>query len=144
MGFMSEAHQDAKSVDIDLQLRWSDEDALGHVNNARVVTLMEEARLRWTQPRSNSGRFQYGTVVASMKVDYLRPLYYQPNMIVRLSVVRIGTKSFTLRHVGIQDGEPIFDGTSIMVPLAEDGKSSRAINELERAWLESAFVASDA
>lgn len=144
MGCMSEAHQDAKSVDIDLQLRWSDEDALGHVNNARVVTLMEEARLRWTQPRSNSGRFQYGTVVASMKVDYLRPLYYQPNMIVRLSVVRIGTKSFTLRHVGIQDGEPIFDGTSIMVPLAEDGKSSRAINELERAWLESAFVASDA
>ena len=137
---MSEAHEGSKSIDIDLQLRWSDEDALGHVNNARVVTLMEEARLRWTQPRSDSGRFQYGTVVASMQVDYLRPLYYQPNMIVRLSVVRIGTKSFTLRHVGIQDGEPVFDGTSIMVPLAEDGKSSRAINEVERAWLESAFI----
>lgn len=137
---MSEAHEGNKSVDIDLQLRWSDEDALGHVNNARVVTLMEEARLRWTQPRSDSGRFQYGTVVASMQVDYLRPLYYQPNMIVRLSVVRIGTKSFTLRHVGIQDGEPVFDGTSIMVPLAEDGKSSRAMNEVERAWLESAFI----
>ena len=141
---MSEAHEGNKSVDIDLQLRWSDEDALGHVNNARVVTLMEEARLRWTQPRSDSGRFQYGTVVASMQVDYLRPLYYQPNMIVRLSVVRIGTKSFTLRHVGIQDGEPVFDGTSIMVPLAEDGKSSRAMNEVERAWLESAFIAADA
>lgn len=140
MGCMSEAHEGNKSVDIDLQLRWSDEDALGHVNNARVVTLMEEARLRWTQPRSDSGRFQYGTVVASMQVDYLRPLYYQPNMIVRLSVVRIGTKSFTLRHVGIQDGEPVFDGTSIMVPLAEDGKSSRAMNEVERAWLESAFI----
>lgn len=140
MGFMSEAHQDAKSVDIDLQLRWSDEDALGHVNNARVVTLMEEARLRFTQPRSDSGRFPFGTVVASMKVDYLRPLYYQPNMIVRLSVVRIGTKSFTLRHVGIQDGAPVFDGTSVMVPLAEDGKSSRAINELERTWLESSYV----
>lgn len=144
MGFMSQEQERAKSVDIDLQLRWSDEDALGHVNNARVVTLMEEARLRWTQPRSNSGRFRYGTVVASMKVDYLRPLYYQPNLVVRLSVVRIGTKSFTLRHVGIQDGSPVFDGTSIMVPLAEDGKSSRALNDVERGWLESAFVAAEA
>ncbi|PQZ95134.1 thioesterase [Arthrobacter sp. MYb227] len=140
---MSESHEDAQSVDIDLQLRWSDEDALGHVNNARVVTLMEEARLRFTQPRSDSGRFPFGTVVASMKVDYLRPLYYQPNMIVRLTVVRIGTKSFTLRHVGVQDGATVFDGTSVMVPLAEDGKSSRAINELERTWLESAFVAAN-
>lgn len=141
---MSEACEGNKSVDIDLQLRWSDEDALGHVNNARVLTLMEEARLRWTQPRGNSGRFQHGTVVASLTVDYLRPLYYQPNMIVRLSVVRIGTKSFTLRHVGFQDGEPAFDGTSVMVPLAEDGKSSRALDEVERAWLESAYVPAEA
>lgn len=143
MGCMSEVNEGATGVDIDLQLRWSDEDALGHVNNARVVTLMEEARLRWTQPRSKSGRFPYGTVVASLKVDYLRPLYYQPNMVVRLSVERIGNKSFTLRHVGIQDGVPVFDGTSVMVPLAEDGKSSRAINEVERAWLESAYESAD-
>ena len=127
-------------VDMELHLRWSDEDALGHVNNARIVTLMEEARIRWTQPRGDSGRFPFGTVVASLKLDYLRPLHYQPTMIIQLSVVRIGTKSFSLRHVGIQDGVPVFDGTSVMVPLAEDGKSSRAINDLERVWLESAFV----
>ncbi|GAA1883384.1 thioesterase family protein [Paeniglutamicibacter psychrophenolicus] len=131
-------------IDMELQLRWSDEDALGHVNNARVVTLMEEARIRWTQPRSKSGRFPHGTVVASLKLDYLRPLYYQPTMVIQLSVVRIGTKSFSLRHVGIQDGFPVFDGVSVMVPLAEDKTSSRAINDLERAWLESAFVAADA
>lgn len=131
-------------IDMELQLRWSDEDSLGHVNNARVVTLMEEARIRWTRPRSDSGRFPFGTVVASLKLDYLRPLYYQPTMVIQLSVVRIGTKSFSLRHVGIQDGLPVFDGTSVMVPLAEDSVSSRAINDLERAWLESAFVAADA
>ncbi|WP_374700315.1 acyl-CoA thioesterase [Arthrobacter sp. JCM 19049] len=33
-------------TDIEIQLRWSDEDKLGHVNNARIVTLMEEARVR--------------------------------------------------------------------------------------------------
>ena len=32
--------------EFEMQLRWSDQDALGHVNNARVITLMEEARIR--------------------------------------------------------------------------------------------------
>ncbi len=131
-------------IDIELQLRWSDEDALGHVNNARIVTLMEEARLRWTQPRGKSGRFPFGTVVASLKLDYLRPLHYQPTMLIQLSVVRIGTKSFTLRHVGFQDGQRVFDGTTVMVPLAEDKISSRALNDIERAWLESAFTEANA
>lgn len=146
MGGMSENNTAGAGVpvDMELQLRWSDEDALGHVNNARIVTLMEEARIRWTQPRGDSGRFPFGTVVASLKLDYLRPLYYRPTMVIQLSVVRIGTKSFSLRHVGIQDGVPVFDGTSVMVPLAEDKVSSRALNDLERVWLESAFVAVDA
>ena len=146
MGVMSENTPvgSAVPVDIELQLRWSDEDALGHVNNARIVTLMEEARLRWTQPRGKAGRFPHGTVVASLRLDYLRPLHYQPTMVIQLSVVRIGTKSFSLRHVGIQDGQRVFDGTTVMVPLAADGVSSRALNELERAWLESALVEANA
>ncbi len=146
MGFMSENNGAGTKapIDIELQLRWSDEDALGHVNNARIVTLMEEARLRWTLPRGKSGRFPHGTVVASLRLDYLRPLYYQPTMIIQLSVVRIGTKSFSLRHVGIQDGQRVFDGTTVMVPLAEDGLSSRALNDLECGWLESAYVEANA
>lgn len=127
-------------IEMEVELRWSDIDGLGHVNNARVVTLMEEARVRWTRPRGPAGRFPHGTVVASLKLDYLRPLYYQPSMIIQLSVVRIGTKSFSLRHQGFQDGHPVFDGTSVMVPLAEDQLSSRALNDLERAWLESALI----
>ncbi|MFL4473343.1 acyl-CoA thioesterase [Paeniglutamicibacter sp. MACA_103] len=140
---MSENHAAVTKapIDIELQLRWSDEDALGHVNNARIVTLMEEARLRWTQPRGKAGRFPFGTVVASLQLDYLRPLYYQPTMTIQLSVVRIGTKSFSLRHVGFQDGAPVFDGTTVMVPLAEDGLSSRPLSDLERSWLEGAVAA---
>ena len=146
MGVMSENTPvgSAVPVDIELQLRWSDEDALGHVNNARIVTLMEEARLRWTRPRGKAGRFPHGTVVASLRLDYLRPLHYQPTMLIQLCVVRIGTKSFSLRHVGLQDGQPVFDGTTVMVPLCEDKVSSRALNNRERAWLESALVEANA
>lgn len=36
-------------TDITLALRWSDQDANGHLNNARIVTLMEESRVRFTR-----------------------------------------------------------------------------------------------
>ena len=31
----------------DVPVRWSDMDAFGHINHARVITLMEEARVAW-------------------------------------------------------------------------------------------------
>ncbi|MGO2804648.1 acyl-CoA thioesterase [Glutamicibacter arilaitensis] len=134
---MNEAQPDelAAATEVVLQLRWSDQDALGHVNNARIVTLMEEARIRWTREDGNAGRFEFGTVVASIQIDYLRPLYYQPEMVIRMGISRIGNKSFTVRGIGYQNGQPVFDSTTVMVPLAGDGVSSRSLNELERDWL---------
>lgn len=126
--------------ELSLQLRWSDMDALGHVNNARIVTLMEEARLRWSRPDAHTGRFEFGLVVASLQVDYLRPVLYRPEIHIRIGTVRIGTKSFTVRHTGYVDGQPVFDGTTVMVPLAEDGVSSRVLNDVERVWLEGALI----
>lgn len=41
---MSKAPQNA--LEIPIELRWSDQDLLGHVNNAKLMTLAEEARIR--------------------------------------------------------------------------------------------------
>lgn len=130
----------AAATEMVLQLRWSDQDALGHVNNARIVTLMEEARIRWTREDGKTGRFEFGTVVASIQVDYKRPLYYQPEMVIRMGISRVGNKSFTVRGVGYQDGQPVFDSTTVMVPLAADGVSSRVLNDQERSWLEASLI----
>jgi acyl-CoA thioester hydrolase len=78
--------------------------------------------------------------VASLQVDYLRPVLYRPEIRIRVGTVRIGTKSFTVRHSGYMDGQPVFDGTTVMVPLAEDGVSSRALSKAERGWLESSMI----
>ncbi|HJX77936.1 acyl-CoA thioesterase [Glutamicibacter sp.] len=130
----------AAATEVLLQLRWSDQDALGHVNNARIVTLMEEARIRWTREDGNTGRFENGTVVASINIDYLRPLYYQPEILIRMGISRVGNKSFTVRGIGYQEGQPVFDSTTVMVSLAQDGKSSRVLNEVERDWLGKSLI----
>ncbi|WP_152426005.1 acyl-CoA thioesterase [Paeniglutamicibacter gangotriensis] len=133
-----------RAVAVAMELRWSDQDALGHVNNARIITLMEEARIRWMRGGESNKRFGFGTVVASLQVDYLRPLHYGPDFLIRLGTVRIGTKSFTVRLVGMQHGVKVFDGTTVMVPLAEDGVSSRALDQDERSWLEDSVVSAKA
>jgi acyl-CoA thioester hydrolase len=52
-------------------VRWSDMDAYGHVNNARVVTLLEEARVIWLfQPGSPTEEMAKGSVVADLHVRY--------------------------------------------------------------------------
>lgn len=141
-GSMSEEAIDAANdpYEFEMQLRWSDQDALGHVNNARVLTLMEEARIRWSRSASAGPGFEHGLVVASLSVDYLRQVEYTPTLLMRIGVVRIGTKSFTVRHVGLVDGQAVFDGTTVMVPLGPDGVSPRALDAPERRWLEGSMM----
>ncbi|GAA3711580.1 hypothetical protein GCM10022377_26260 [Zhihengliuella alba] len=121
-------------TDIPVALRWSDQDANGHLNNARIVTLLEESRVRWVRAHTGLDSFRggAGTVVASLTVDYLAQGEYVPEMVVRVGVERIGTKSVDVRHVGVQGGTTVFDATTVLVPLADDGRSARAVTAEER------------
>lgn len=124
------------STDFTIALRWSDQDANGHLNHARIVTLMEEARVRWTRMEEGLAALLLGVVVASLKVDYLAQAEYIPEMTISLGVERIGTRSFTLRHTGIQRGTTVFVGTTVIVPLDADRTGSRPLGDAERAELE--------
>lgn len=138
---MSKAPRDpVGGQELQIQLRWSDEDKLGHVNNAKIITLMEEARYRWSRRDDDPRRLPQGTVVASLRVDYFKPLYYRDAITMRVGISRIGNKSYTVRHLAYQDGVLSFDGSTVMVPLAEDGVSSRPINDTEREWMQSQLM----
>jgi acyl-CoA thioester hydrolase len=120
-----------------VQLRWSDPDAYGHVNHARALSLLEDARLALAglAPSSGPGK-QPDIILARLEVDYLRQLYYRVGelLIVRSWVARIGTKSFVVRQELIQDGVPAIraDGICVVFDVATD--SSRALTDDERAF----------
>jgi len=52
-------------VHVPVTLRWSDLDAYGHVNNARLLTLLEEARIEVFWP----GRVSDGAPLPDMQMD---------------------------------------------------------------------------
>lgn len=79
---------------VPVHLRWGDMDAYRHVNNATLVKLLEEARVRafWrhedadasadtaifdTGAGTGAGEAAYLTLVASQSVDYLAPIPYR-------------------------------------------------------------------
>ncbi|RPA12425.1 thioesterase family protein [Gordonia sp. OPL2] len=58
-------------------VRWSDMDAFGHINHARMVTVMEEARIQWllsgagseaSGPDDSAGDSFYGLIKSAMIV----------------------------------------------------------------------------
>lgn len=99
-------------------LRWSDMDVYGHVNNARVVTLLEEARtalLFGEGARRGAQTLADGVVVVELVVRYRQPLVYSANpVLVQLWVSELRAASFTLDYVvaGI-DGDAVTASTQL-------------------------------
>ncbi|WP_448613305.1 acyl-CoA thioesterase [Modestobacter sp. URMC 112] len=97
-----------------VQLRWSDPDSLGHVNHARALSLLEDARLAMLADVPGGPP---DLTLARLEVDYLRQLYYRvgERLTVRSSVARLGTSSVTLRQELAQDGQVALRALAVCV-----------------------------
>lgn len=115
------------------QLRWSDPDMLGHVNHARALSLLEDARLAMAADVPDGHAV---LILARLEVDYLRQLYYRvgERLVVRSWVVRLGTKSFTVRHELVQDEQVAIRADAVMVLFDFATDASRAMTDVERAY----------
>jgi acyl-CoA thioester hydrolase len=111
-----------------VQLRWSDPDMLGHVNHARALSLLEDARLAMADGVGS------GLILARLEVDYLRQLYYRvgERLVVRNVVTRLGTKSFTLCQELVQDDQVAIRAHAVMVAFDFAVDASRPLTDDER------------
>ena len=82
---------------VNIQTRWRDLDAFGHVNNAVFATYIETARgtlfKRWSLPFDGTGK---SLIVASMTINYLKQLKHPSNIIVGLKINKVGNTSFNI------------------------------------------------
>lgn len=126
-----------------IQMRWSDLDALGHVNNAKYLTYFEVARSRYVMdvyPRWNWMENMF--LIANINVDFHQELKLNAqNVLVGVRLSKIGTKSFVLNY-GIfseDEGKIILHAsatsTQVMIDMAE--RKTIPIPEWMRAALES-------
>lgn len=126
-----------------VRVRWSDLDAFGHVNNARTVTLLEEARVDWLfTDASQHGvdRITEGIVVAHLEIDYKRPIGMKLPVIVSMGVTKLGVASFAIDYVLSQAGATAATASTVLVPVDPATFRPRRMDERERVYL-SRFLA---
>jgi acyl-CoA thioester hydrolase len=100
-----------------VSLRWSDLDAFNHVNNARYLTFLEQARIEWFQTLDKPWMDDASApVVASATLNFKRPIAYPAQIAVELFVDKLGTSSVVIGHrIVADDGSVHCDGQVVAV-----------------------------
>lgn len=78
-----------------LAIRWGDMDVLGHVNNTCYFRYMETVRLDWCRALGcNVGAGPAGMVIFNTFCNFIEPLKYPGEVLIRSYVGAIGRSSF--------------------------------------------------
>jgi len=88
----------------EVEVRLSDTDAMGHVNNARYLTYVEIARVAYYEQVTGNALpigapgAEEGMILAEIRVTYRSPAFYGETLTVETRVERIGRSSFGMVH----------------------------------------------
>ena len=129
MSDTSPAARNKQLARIPMSVRWRDMDAMGHVNNAKYVSYLEEARVRWMLGVPGASMTdRIAPVVAATNVNYRAPIVWPNDIVVELFVERLGNSSVTIGHriVDGKNGNTLYsDGNVVVVWMdAATGKSA--------------------
>jgi acyl-CoA thioester hydrolase len=129
--------------DVRIPLRWADLDAFRHVNHARTVTLLEEARVELVFRRGaerGAGAWSDGLLVAGLEVQYKNQIPYRgQSVLVSIWAPQVHAASFLLdyrMHVGPESDDPVaVTARTQMVPFDLAAGHPRRLTDAEREFL---------
>lgn len=122
-----------------IEIRFVDVDAFGHVNNANYLTYLEIARVKYFDEIAD---WQYnwskqGIILAKAEIDFIIPIHFGDEISVHTRCSRLGNKSFDLEYriIHLLKGKEqlMADGVTVMVAYDYDAKKSI---EIPAEWKE--------
>lgn len=127
-GVMGMPHQ------IEFFVRSTDIDFIGHVNNAKYLEYMEWARFDWIWQTGLTldelQRRAIMPVVVNININYRKELRIREQVIARTSAVKVGEKSFVIKHELFNQSEQLVaDADVTMVMIDANSRRSTAIPE---------------
>ena len=112
-------------------IRYSDQDSMGHVNNCAYAAYAEAGRTMFLGGLLDSEMHpSIDFILASVKIDYLKEIYYPGSVNIGTRILKLGTKSMTLGTGMFLDGEAVAIAESVnlffdmqtrkTIPIPED------------------------
>jgi acyl-CoA thioester hydrolase len=117
-----------------VDVRWRDNDALGHVNNAVFLTYLEEGRDAFY--REIIGDLDY--VMVRLEIDFRAEIRHADRQVtVRIEAERVGTTSLTTRETILSaHGETFAQALVVTVRWDPDQRKAIPFGPPERARLQ--------
>jgi acyl-CoA thioester hydrolase len=120
----------------EIEIRWRDLDAYGHVNNAVYLTYLEEVRDEWLERTLDSEEVRWDYVIARVAVDFRRELTQADDTVVaRCTLQRVGNSSVTTREELLVGQEVAAEAEVVLVARDRTTGRSRPLSEPERSAL---------
>jgi len=124
----------------EVDVRYTDLDTYGHVNNAVYATFLEEARVDYLADViggehadiTGSGE-GLGIVLATLELDFQASLGPSDSVTVAVRVPRLGDSSFPIEYEVREDGEVLATGETTVVVFDRASRESQPIPE---SWRE--------
>lgn len=100
-----------------IQIRFSDIDSMGHVNNAVYLSYFEYTRVHYFNKllKPDWDWDSEGFILAHTDVSYLTPIQMKDDAKILMEIGQIGTKSFTLHYKIYVDSNLVTKGSSTLV-----------------------------
>ncbi|HEX9117428.1 MAG TPA: thioesterase family protein [Anaerolineae bacterium] len=129
-----------RPVTVAIQIRWSDLDALGHVNNAVYLSYLEIARIAYMRavlppgaeinPATLLAR-DFEFILAEVQIHYRSPALLTDDLETSIVVTRVGRKSFVFGYqiIDRKSGRLIAEACSTQVWYDYEVGESRPVPE---------------
>ena len=90
---------DGFKIVAEVPVRFSDTDALGHVNNAVYLSYLESARVSYLRELLGAKKIEeLGVIIARIEIDYKSPAFHHETMLVGCRVEEIGGSSIRMGY----------------------------------------------
>ncbi|GAC1619828.1 MAG: thioesterase family protein [Nevskia sp.] len=117
------------------QVRWSDTDLVGHVNNLSISTYFETGRTHFLLPVLSKKLPEPSLLlIASMTVNFLGEVHWPATVDIGSGLLGLGRSSCRMAQA-VFDGERcVATADTTLVLIDEGSRRSRAIPEAMRRW----------
>ncbi len=124
---------DGKVFSTDIELRFRDVDAMGHVNNAVYFTYFEYGRVKFFYSEPQKEKFPgFAFILAHVSCDFIHPVTLDDSLTLRMWVKEIGGKSFKLHYQLVKRSDPVVTfatGESVQVCFDYQKNASLLLSE---------------
>ena len=122
--------------------RFSETDALGHINNTVLPVWFEAARgpiFKFFTPDLNPHNWKL--IIAKVEVSFVGELFYAHEVTINTSIEQIGNSSFVIRQEAWQQDKCCAIGKTVMVRYDFVSKTKQPLSTDEKAALTQHLVA---